>query len=151
LTPVGYSESCAQGISGTQQVGWGKYVAAGNKQRALVWEGNAESFIDLNPDTWQFSLAIATNGTQQVGWGRNSAGYNRAMAWSGTSQSFIDLSQFLPNGYGDAYAYGIDSMGNIIGYAETIWGSHAIMWEPVPEPATLLLLTFGGLLLRKRN
>jgi len=49
LTPSGFDNSFAYGISGTQQVGGGSGSATGGNQHALLWSGSAASFVDLNP------------------------------------------------------------------------------------------------------
>jgi hypothetical protein len=100
--------------------------------------------IDLNPSGFSNSYAYGTNGTQQVG-----RGDGHALLWSGSADSFIDLHQFLPTGFASSGARGIDSCGNIVGYATDNLGyDHAILWQ-VPEPATLLLLSLGAAFLKK--
>jgi len=39
------------------------------------------------------------------------------MAWSGTAASAVDLNSFLPDGYIASWAYGVDDLGNVGGYA----------------------------------
>ncbi len=53
----------------------------------------------------------------------------------------MDLHQFLPAGFTDSYATSIDDQGNIVGYATASDGNnHAILWQPVPEPAAIVSL-----------
>lgn len=148
LNPSGFEWSEAFGISGTQQVGRGD-------SHALLWSGTAASYVDLNPSGFTYSYAYGTNGTQQVGYGNGSAtgGNYHALLWSETAASYVDLHQFLPTGFANSYAHGIDSYGNIVGSAADSSGNgHAILWEPIPEPATFLLLGLGGLaVMRKRR
>ncbi|MCI0499903.1 MAG: PEP-CTERM sorting domain-containing protein [Planctomycetales bacterium] len=152
MNPSGFTRSIARGISGNQQVGYGYGSATGNKEHALLWGGSAASCVDLNPGGFTYSYAWGISGNQQVGAGNGSATGNRehALLWSGSADSFIDLHQFLPTGFVGSYAYGIDSYGNIAGRANDSLGvDHAIVWI-VPEPATVMLLAVGGVLLRKR-
>jgi hypothetical protein len=146
LNPSGFASSYAYGIYGTQQVGHGD-------GHALLWSGTAASYVDLNPSGY-YSCAWGTNGTQQVGYGSGSATGNNehALVWNGSADNYIDLHQFLPSGFVESYAYRIDSYGNIVGWAEYGSVKHAILWQLVPEPATLSILALGSLaLLRKRK
>jgi uncharacterized membrane protein len=148
LNPAGYDDSFAYGICGTQQVGFGVGPASGDSQHALLWTGTAESMIDLNPGGFTLSNADATNGSQQVGYGYGSStGYkNHALLWNGSADGAVDLHQFLAAGFTESYARAIDAQGNIVGSAIDASGyAHAILWQPVPEPSTIVLLGFGVL------
>lgn len=140
LNPPDSSTSQANGVSGGQQVGYG-YVPS----RALLWTGSAESKVELHPEGYESSVANATNGVQQVGSGfvgSASAGvaHSHALAWSGSAASAVDLNQFLPPGYTDAAATGIDAAGNVVGWAskgpsDVAANVHAVMWKPVASDA----------------
>jgi probable HAF family extracellular repeat protein len=106
----------------------------------------------LHPGEFESSYAYGTNGTQQVGYGWSWTTGDHALLWNGTAASYVDLHQFLPAGFIYSDAMGIDGYGNIVGYAQNSSGyTHAILWEPVPEPATFFLLGLGAVMLRKRK
>ena len=67
----------------------------------------------------------------------------------------IDLNTTLINplsGWTLREAMSINENGWIVGYMyKSGVDYHAFLLTPVPEPATLLLLTFGGLMLRNRR
>ena len=78
-----------------------------------------------------------------------------AMLWSGSAASVVDLNIFAPQGYTDAVATGIDSAGNVVGYAfkTPATGNHlpidaiAVVFAataPPPAPLSSLTLTPAG-------
>jgi uncharacterized membrane protein len=145
--------SWASGISGNQQVGYVMPWYQLYDIHAILWNGSAESYIDLNPSGFTYSRANGISGNQQVGFGLVSAtgGNHHALVWSGSAENCIDLHQFLPTGFISSYATGIDSNGNIAGYAtDRLSVEHAIVWI-VPEPASAILLIVGAGLLRFRK
>lgn len=140
LNPPDSSTSQANGVYGGQQVGYG-YVPS----RALLWKGSADTKVELHPAGYDSSEASATNGVQQAGSGfvgnaSNSVAHRHALLWSGSAESVVDLNQFLPPGYTDAAATGIDAAGNVVGWAskgpsDVPANVHAVMWKPVAPDA----------------
>jgi hypothetical protein len=155
LNPPDSSTSQANAVYGGQQVGYG-YVPS----RALLWSGSADSRVELHPDGYASSVANATNGVQQAGSGfvfdaATSISHSHALVWSGSAASAVDLNQFLPPGYTDAAATGIDAAGNVVGWAsrgpsDIPANVHAVMWRPVAAGAvfarslTLSQAVIGG-------
>jgi hypothetical protein len=127
LHPNQYCFSLAWGVSGGQQVGYGgcdpmgRYYGA----HALLWTGSAQSVVDLHPSQFRDSLAQAVSAGRQVGWGTTADGSTHALLWNGTAESVVDLHAFLPAGFRNSQAHGIDASGNIIGSAD----GHAILWR----------------------
>jgi hypothetical protein len=154
LHPVhlGFGNSAALGISGEQVVGYARGPNPGDhiREHAMLWFGTADSAVDLSSSDFSRSYAVATNGIQQVGYGANTGNFSdvHALLWSGTADSVIDLNTFLPTGYTQAVAVGIDAAGNVVGWANgpaSGFEDHIFVWTPqgaaVPEPGTLTLLT----------
>jgi hypothetical protein len=140
LNPPDSGSSQANAVSGGQQVGYGYFP-----HRALLWGGSVESVVELQPDGYAASEANATNGVQQAGSGFvgdafTMVGHSHALVWTGSAASAVDLNQFLPPGYTDAAATGIDAAGNVVGWASRGPSSdpanvHAVMWKPVEAGA----------------
>lgn len=149
LHPSGYDASEATCTSGTQQGGWG-YIALGTSHlHALTWSGTAASAVDLHPAGYTDSRINAMNATQQVGdgWVGTPGGVGsirHALAWSGTADSVVDLNQYLPAGYTQGVATGVDATGNIVGYAYNVFAAGytvppdaiAVVFAPGAAPAS---------------
>ena len=74
-----------------QQGGWG-YMA--NGIHALVWNGSASSYADLNPSGYSFSYCLGVHNGQQVGYAQNQVYFvtaSHAMLWYGSAASAVDL------------------------------------------------------------
>ncbi|MBP7934264.1 MAG: hypothetical protein KA354_06405 [Phycisphaerae bacterium] len=130
LNPAGFTASAAHGVGGGQQVGYG--TRTDGTQHALLWTGSAASVVDLHPAGFTSSLAFGVCGGQQVGYGFDADGTQHALLWAGNAAGVVDLNTFLPAGFTNAVATGIDAAGNIVGYA---WSSvnrednHAFLWK----------------------
>ena len=64
------------------------------------------------------------------------------------SAGVVQADMQYPDAFVSSTAFGIDSSGNIAGYAVDNNGSEfAVIWRPVPEPGTFLLLAIGTVFL----
>ena len=120
LHPLGWDASEALATNGTQQGGWAYSLAAG--EHAMLWTGTPESGVDLHPAGYTSSRITGIFGTTQVGEGWVGVPFavgsvRHALAWTGTPESVVDLNQFLPIGYANGVATGLDSDGNVVGFA----------------------------------
>jgi hypothetical protein len=168
LNPAGFLVgSAATAISGNQEVGYGappgtnlEDTLGGSNYHALVWNGTAASYVDLNPDGFIGSEALGTNGYQQVGlaYATTISYYTpEAFLWDGSADSAVNLQSVLPTNdtWARSYPLGIDQSGNVFGYAVDSSNNYfAIEWSQVPEPTSLGLMAMlcaGGLLRRKNR
>ena len=158
LHPDGYVNSKAYDVWNNQQVGAASVEADSTSKlpisHAMLWSGSAESCIDLHPAVFQDSCAYAICNGKQVGCVRSdySLYSGHASLWSGTADSFIDLHLLLPETYASSKALDIDEYGNIAGIAYMDDGTqYAVIWTPIPEPATLGFMSLGFWLLSSRK
>ncbi|MFO1460484.1 MAG: hypothetical protein U1G08_13880 [Verrucomicrobiota bacterium] len=153
IHPAGYVASEALCTTVTQQGGWGLVLnGAVYSQHAMIWSGSGETAVDLHPVGYTDSKVTALNGSHQVGegWVGAQGGYTsvrHALVWSGTADSALDLNQYLPAGYTNGVATGVDADGNIVGYAYNGYhptglmipaGAVAVVFAPGAPAATQL-------------
>jgi hypothetical protein len=150
LSLASWTDSVAGGAFGEYQVGYALFSGA---YHAVMWHGTAESFIDLTPPGYAIAAVYGINDTNQVG-----VRDGHATVWSGTAASAFDLHPALASlgiAFTGSLATAIDSSGTIVGSAFDANGKpYAVMWTPVPEPASSALATYGcfiGLLTRVRR
>ena len=138
LNPNPSSAASATSIWNGQQ---GGVVNVGGQSHASIWNGTAQSWVDLHPTHIPEVVhtdVFATDGQTQVGTyyipaGGTFAG-GAACMWSGTADSWVDLH---PAGYGVSEAHGV--FGNQ--QVGTVWGAdlgNAVMWFGSAESMVLL-------------
>jgi hypothetical protein len=147
LNPTGATDSVAFGVSGGNQVGFGRGPEFGGGH-ALLWNGTAKSVVDLNPAGVQGSVAFGVSGGRQVGFGEGPVfgGYAHAFLWSGTAASVVDLHPYLSGlglAFTSSYATAIADNVAIVGYPRISFHDYAVMWTPIPEPSTAVPFCCG--------
>ena len=146
----GQNDSYAYGINNSNQVvGWSDTLQG--HRHAFLWD-SISGMQDLGMNGFG-SEAYAIN---DLGWavGKSyfpSKPYERATLWR--DGEMIELDTLLPANSGWnylGYARGINNNGWIVGMGVTDSGEERAFLF-IPEPATLLLLGFGGLVLRRKR
>jgi len=157
LNPAAFTASEASATNGVQQGGWAYDAVLG--QHAGMWSGTAASFVDLHPAGYTDSKVNGMTAAKQVGeaWVGPlglPGSVRHAIVWQGTAASAVDLNQYLPAGYLNGVATGVDAAGNVVGYAYNAPPSGtaipadaiAVVFAPgVASPYTLNSLTLSGL------
>lgn len=156
LHPAGFDASEALATDGVQQGGWG-YIASdvNAPQHALLWTGDGSNVVDLHPAGFTATQVRALANGVQVGDGWVGEPYvagsvRHALVWFGTPESMIDLNVYLPAGFTQGVATGVDASGAIVGYGfntvtdiyEGEWarpGQVALRFVPGPAQAHALV------------
>jgi uncharacterized membrane protein len=99
-----------------------------------LWNGTSGSVVDLHPNEFFESSALAASVKSQVGYGYASpTGTNtHALLWTGTAESVVDLN---PVGFEYSVAEGI-SGNSQVGYGfgiATGGATHALLWYGAAE------------------
>ena len=137
------------GINNSQQiVGATNYGTYGGT-RAWVWDGG--QFRDLGA-AGAIASGIADSG-EVVGWVRDNTGREQAFLWDQSAGMRI---LGTPPGYVASHALAINEFGWIVGCVWDANGYYSAVWEPVPEPSSLLALlcgvgALGGAMWRRRR
>ena len=145
---LGGNNTYANALNDHGQVVGSSYIKSDNIWHAFLYsDGTMYSLGTLNGTS---SYAQDINNLGQV------VGYYSNGAFLYENGTMTDLYSLLPIDSGWRkleVAYGINDLGQIVGYGFKSDGSQrAFLMTPIPEPAALSLLAFGGLaLLRKRK
>lgn len=143
----GSSNSQVTAVHGDEQVGFAVFDAA---QRAALWHGTRESYVDLMPTGARLSQAFGTDGTHQYG---NATFNNRTHAgrWTGTAASWVDFhptgftnSEILGAGEGEQVGQAFGQNGGEAG----LWRGSAASWvslDPAGSGDSQAFATHGGL------
>lgn len=82
---------------------------------AGIWRGTADSWVNLHPPGWAYSIGRGTDGVFQVGdvWPQDFFNPSHAALWNGSVDTFVDLH---PTGSTQSFAYAVDQ-GQQVGIA----------------------------------
>ena len=117
LPPAGFGGVEVSGVSGASQVGSGTPLDCFHCRHALLWNGTAESVVDLHPSGFSWSQARGVSGASQVGFGLGPPTNEvHALLWNGTAESVVDLH---PVGYEGTDAFGVSARARWVGATDT--------------------------------
>lgn len=156
LGTLGGPQSCALSVNNAGQiVGWADLGDGSGCFHACVWQGG--HILDIGAlagDVSSAACGINASG-QIVGTSCAAGDKSRGRAFVYESGTMQELPMLQGYTYSDAYT--LNSSGVIVGCCTDATGhSHAVIWEPVPEPSCVFgllcgLSGLGGIVLRRRN
>lgn len=154
LNGLGTSFASANGINDLEQVVGGYYTQAG-LCHAFLWSAT-NGLLDLGTligDNYHSCAYRINNHGQVVGGSMVEPGNPNlhAFLWSSTD-GMVELN--VPGGCAISRATDINSFGHIVGsFVDRSGIEHIALWQPVPEPTSLLVLCGGivGLLVFHRR
>jgi hypothetical protein len=139
LNMPGALETRAYGVSGGNIVGE-YYNDIGNRDHSFLYDGL--TWTELNvPGSSSVTHVRSIDGGNIVGY--YDGGYH-SFLYDGSAWTTLDAPGAI-----ETRAYGI-SGNNIVGYYRDISGNHGFIYT-IPEPATICLFAFAGLMLRRRK
>lgn len=122
LNPAGSNQSDCFGGGGFVQAGVARIQ---DVDHAALWNGTADSFVDLHPSWAATSFALGSADGQQVGVANTVQMPGTAVMWTGSAASCISLN---PPGFWDSKAWGV-SHGQQVGYVRNNSYIHACLWR----------------------
>ena len=142
----GFNETRGTGLYELQRVGAARISGAPQPEdsHAVLWIGDSQTPVDLNPAGFDFSIAADTDGLRQVGTAYRpnvpSAIIRVAALWSGTAGSFVPLCALPYCGNSVAYSVAGDQQ---VGFTDNSTMCtphctpfpvlHAALWRGTPQ------------------
>lgn len=122
LHPAGFEWSSCSGAAGGRQIGYA-WLPNGSS-RALLWNGSANDYVNLTPES-SSAIGMGMDEHTQVGHAYI-GGITRAVRWQGSAESLVDLH---PDGYNWSSARAV-SGASIVGNARPVGQdiNHAMRW-----------------------
>jgi len=150
ITLSSYSDSYAYSINDGGQI-----VGSENSIACIFDPTGGKANTSLGTLGGSYSLAIANNSSGQiVGYSQNSGGNVSACLFDSTgSGNNINLNTFINPalGWNLQYAYDINDDGWIVGVGLLNGVETAYLLKVIPEPATIAILSLGGILFVRRK
>ncbi|MBN1787953.1 MAG: PEP-CTERM sorting domain-containing protein [Sedimentisphaerales bacterium] len=162
LGTLGGTESIASSNNNNGQIVGGADNSSGHRRACIFDPNGGGANINLGSiNGYDHSIANSINEIGQiVGWVYNKTGgfppeeIAHACLFDETGGGAnIDLNDLIEpsSGWILEYAYDINNDGWIVGYGTNPNGDEHGYLLVIPEPGTILLITFGGMLIRKRR